>query len=299
MDTVYPAFHNAPLDGARDFDAYTPAPNINFDHTAMNPYETLAQGSWGQWWSPDHAVLAESSVMSGSQVSPQQEEQGYNNYTYGFEPLEQWATPATSTHSYPITSPSTDPTSIDATPGDSESRRGSSSAQNGKRKRKRSTNQTTSTKSTRRGSTKKNAAETGKAAVKPKTRSNKSRKASLAQPADEPCPDQDDELLEDHTRRVQERNRIASNKFRIKKRADAIKLRADEEDMEQANRDLSHCVSDLTQQVYELKMRLLQHTDCGCHLIQDYIANEAHKFIKDLGDGRPQMPPQRHYQDKQ
>ena len=77
---------------------------------------------------------------------------------------------------------------------------------------------------------------------------------------------------------------MASNKFRVKKREDARRLKADEEDMERTNRDLSSCVADLTLEVYQLKIRLLQHTDCDCSLIQSYIANEANRYIKDLGD---------------
>jgi hypothetical protein len=53
--------------------------------------------------------------------------------------------------------------------------------------------------------------------------------------------------------------------------------------MEQINRKLLSSLADLTQQVYELKMKLLQHTDCNCHLIQEYIANEANQYIHDLG----------------
>jgi cell division protein FtsB len=81
---------------------------------------------------------------------------------------------------------------------------------------------------------------------------------------------------------MQERNRVASNKFCVKKREEAKKFQADEENREQTNRKLSSSVSDLTQQVYELKMKLLQHTDCDCHLIQEYIANEANQYIHDL-----------------
>ncbi|KAJ4198904.1 hypothetical protein NW759_016206 [Fusarium solani] len=96
-------------------------------------------------------------------------------------------------------------------------------------------------------------------------------------------PEQQQQQADDHTGRVQERNRIASNKFRVKKREDAARLKSDEEDMERLNRDLATCVADLTLEVYNLKMRLLQHTDCDCALIQSYIANEANRYIKDLG----------------
>jgi hypothetical protein len=50
-------------------------------------------------------------------------------------------------------------------------------------------------------------------------------------------------------------------------------------------------MSDLTLQVYQLKMRLLQHTDCNYRLIQDYIANEAYRNIQDLGDRNSHRTP--------
>lgn len=56
--------------------------------------------------------------------------------------------------------------------------------------------------------------------------------------------------------------------------------------MEEVNRDLSSCVADLTLQLYDLKMRLIQKTDCDYHLIQKYISNQAQRFILDLGDGK-------------
>jgi hypothetical protein len=79
---------------------------------------------------------------------------------------------------------------------------------------------------------------------------------------------------------------LHGNKFRVNKREDARTLRVDEKDIEQVNRELSSSVSDLKLQVYDLKTKLLQHTDCDCQLIQEYIANEANRHIHDLGAGR-------------
>lgn len=104
-----------------------------------------------------------------------------------------------------------------------------------------------------------------------------------------------DNYGDETTKKIQERNRIASNKFRVKKREDAEQLRADELVMEEANRNLSRCVADLTLQVYNLKMQLLQHTDCDCALIQGYISNEARRYIHDLGDARPQNKASPHH----
>jgi hypothetical protein len=96
---------------------------------------------------------------------------------------------------------------------------------------------------------------------------------------------------DDYTRKVQERNRIASNKYRAKKRENERKLESEEEDMERINRDLSTRVTDLTLQVHNLKMKLLQHTDCDCALIREYIANEAHRYIQALrGERQPHQP---------
>jgi hypothetical protein len=211
-----------------------------------------------------------------------QEEPLYN-YTYDPETSTQWVSPATSTHSYPVLSPATDRTSLDIPVGDTESRRGSSSTESDKRKRKRKRNTTkpTASKSTRRASIK--AIKQEAAPEKPKGRGSIAKPAS--QPTEQPSLQSDDEL-DQYSKEIQERNRVASNKFRVKKREEAKKLRAEEENMEQTNRKLSSSVSDLTQQVYELKIKLLQHTDCDCYLIQEYIAIEANRYIEDLGDDK-------------
>lgn len=303
MGTVYPAYpcavHHPLGDGTQTHDTCPPAPDMNLagqDPNAMNPYGTLPHASWGQWWSPQGAIFPGTSHMVTSDAYTQGEPQYSSSYSYDPDPSAQWDSPATSMQSYAIQSPSTDSASIDVSNREPESRRDFSAAQLDKRKRKRATNQNTATKSTRRGSTKK----TTKAASptqKPKTRN--SRVKPPPQPED-PISPEPGEGHDDYSKKVQERNRIASNKFRVKKREDAKRLRADEEDMERANRDLAACVSELTLQVYELKMHLLQHTDCDCHLIQDYIANEAHRYIHDLGEGKhtmatPPLNPQHHH----
>ncbi|KAM0551358.1 hypothetical protein ACHAPJ_008466 [Fusarium lateritium] len=301
MGTVYPAIpyaaHHPLSDGTQTHDVYPPTPGMNLMHqnpNAMNPYDTLPQESWGQWWSPEDTGFPGPSHMATSDIYAQEEPQYNNNYTYDPELSAQWDSPATSTQSYTVPSPSTEPTSLDVPNLESQSRRNSSAAQPIKQKRKRTTNQNATAKSTRRGSTKTIKVETP--AEKPKIRSSRAKPAPQLEDAESPEPD---EGQDGSSKKIQERNRIASNKFRVKKREDAKKLRANEEDMERVNRDLSSCVSDLTLQVYELKMRLLQHTDCKCHLIQDYIANEAHRYIHDLGDGKqnfttPPLHPQHH-----
>ncbi|KAF4440037.1 hypothetical protein F53441_12408 [Fusarium austroafricanum] len=284
MDTVHPAYHQDPLgNDMQAYDPYAPTPDVYFmrqDPSGMNTYEALPQSHWGQWWSPEDASFAESTNMTAPNVLAQEPQY---NYAYDPETSTQWDSPATSTHSYPVPSPATDPTSLDIPVGDTESRRSSSSTESDKQKRKRSTTKPTASMPTRRTSTKAIEQVTHE---KPKGRGSKAKPAS--QPAEESSPQSDDEL-DEYSRKVQERNRVASNKFRVKKREHAKKLRADEENMEQTNRKLLSSVSDLTQQVYELKMKLLQHTDCDCRLIQEYIANQANQYIHDLrGDKKQQ-----------
>ncbi|KAG4257586.1 hypothetical protein BFJ72_g14507 [Fusarium proliferatum] len=293
MNTVHPAYQQDPLgNNMQAYDTYAPTPDVYFmrqDPSGMNTYKALPQSHWGQWWSPEDASFAESTNITAPNVLAQ--EPRYN-YAYDPETSTQWDSPATSTHSYPVLSPATDPTSLEIPVGDTESRRSSSSTESDKQKRKRSTTKPTASMPTRCTSTKAIEQVTHK---KPKGRRSKAKPVS--QPTEESSPQSDDEL-DEYSRNIQERNRVASNKFRVKKREHAKKLRADEENMEQTNRKLLSSVSDLTQQVYELKMKLLQHTDCDCRLIQEYIANEANQYIHDLcGDKKQQTTapsPQQH-----
>ncbi|CEI39894.1 hypothetical protein FVEN_g2170 [Fusarium venenatum] len=288
----------------------------------MNPCSMLPEAHWGQWWSPNDAAFAESANVTAPVHFGQEQHLFYNNSTLNPEQVTQWDSPSTSTHSYPLLSPSTEATSFVESP--SKSRRSSSVTQTDQRRRKRSTaavaatakhkSQPTTTKPTRRASARKTSkAEPDTTAASEKPRRGKRSKATTKTP---PKPERNEEYDDDeyddaevdpeqeydiHSKKVQERNRIASNKFRVKKREDAIKLRVDEEDMERSNRDLSNCVSDLTMEIYDLKMKLLQHTDCDCALIQDYIASEAKRYIKDLGEGKhpnatPPLPPQPPFQ---
>ncbi|KAF4334800.1 hypothetical protein FBEOM_11357 [Fusarium beomiforme] len=79
-----------------------------------------------------------------------------------------------------------------------------------------------------------------------------------------------------------ERNRIASSKYRTKEREHTLRVQSEEQELERTNHDLSICVANLTREVQELKMKLLQHTDCDCSLIHDYLAAEAQRYVCEL-----------------
>ncbi|WZH46641.1 BZIP domain-containing protein [Fusarium acuminatum] len=304
MGTVYPGLHQPaqhPLhDETLAYEGYPPTADANLmapDPSGMDFYGALSEANWTQWLSPQDSVFPASASMGVPNISPQ--EQQYQNYGFSPDTATQWDSPNTSMHSHTQSSPSTSSPNPAVSIGDLDSRRGSTSTPSDKQKRKRNATPSTTAKTTRRASSKKTTRpQVSSEKLKPRSRKTK----PVVEPTQEPSPDTEEEREEAEepdgpSRGVQERNRVASNKFRVKKREDAKRLRVDEEGMERANRDLSVTVSDLTLQVYELKMRLLQHTDCECHLIQNYIANEAHRYIQDLGSGKkmhmtPPLPPQ-------
>ncbi|KFA63939.1 hypothetical protein S40285_03747 [Stachybotrys chlorohalonatus IBT 40285] len=81
---------------------------------------------------------------------------------------------------------------------------------------------------------------------------------------------------------VLERNRVAATKCRLRKRDEASALASREQTVEDQNRYLSSCFDSLMSEVLQLKTELLRHTDCGCVLIQRYIAHEAKKTVENM-----------------
>ncbi|RKK60870.1 hypothetical protein BFJ69_g17199 [Fusarium oxysporum] len=88
-----------------------------------------------------------------------------------------------------------------------------------------------------------------------------------------------DQQGKSHNQHAKERNRIAAGKYRAKNREYRLRLQLEAQELEQTNHDLSNCVTNLTREVQELKMKLLQHADCDCSLIHDYLAAEAQPYI--------------------
>jgi hypothetical protein len=93
-----------------------------------------------------------------------------------------------------------------------------------------------------------------------------------------------DQQGKNHSQHTKERNRIASNKFRTKKREHTLRTQSEEQELERTNHGLSIYVANLTYEVQELKMKLLQHTDCDCSLIHDYLAAEAQRYVCGLSN---------------
>ncbi|KAL5614154.1 hypothetical protein FOVSG1_003217 [Fusarium oxysporum f. sp. vasinfectum] len=96
-----------------------------------------------------------------------------------------------------------------------------------------------------------------------------------------------------YIKKVRERNKRAATKVRLKQRETEKNLESAEKDLQQANHRLTECAKELTHQVHDLKMQLLEHGTCDCVLIQEYIGNEANRYVQDTSgktSGREHTP---------
>ncbi|KAF5708553.1 hypothetical protein FMUND_10572 [Fusarium mundagurra] len=84
-----------------------------------------------------------------------------------------------------------------------------------------------------------------------------------------------------YLKKVRERNKRAATKVRVKQREQEKNLESTEKSLQEANQRLTECVKELTHQVHDLKMQLLQHGTCDCTLIQEYIGNEANRYVQE------------------
>lgn len=75
------------------------------------------------------------------------------------------------------------------------------------------------------------------------------------------------------------RNRIAATKSRRRKRQAEDKLTDQENILRSRNRQLAANAAELRDQVLELKSEILSHGACDSQLINDYLANEAKRFL--------------------
>jgi hypothetical protein len=91
-----------------------------------------------------------------------------------------------------------------------------------------------------------------------------------------------DQQRKNHSQNTKERNRIAASKFRTKKREHTLRAQSEEQELERTNHNLSIYVANLTREVQELKMKLLQHTNCDCSLIHEYLAVEVQRYVDRL-----------------
>ncbi|KAF6515388.1 hypothetical protein HZS61_005294 [Fusarium oxysporum f. sp. conglutinans] len=267
--------------------AYTmaegPLPIVNLNQMNKEMMDTYGDVSnlplWNQWWAAGKTTFPSPPQVPAAEIPYAQDELQLQDFVpncaISYTPVQYDSIPA---QHYPSPISQSFCGDSPVSPGSPEDGRSSTSSRPELRKRKRNTTESPAAKSPGRRSSKKQ--------TKPKSgetgETSKTHRKSLITPSPE-------EETDDYTCCVKERSRVASNKLRAKKRENAKKLKSDAEDMERINRHLSSCVADLTLEVYNLKMRLLQHTDCDCSLIQKYIADEAHHYISRLAQDQQSL----------
>ncbi|EWZ79076.1 hypothetical protein FOWG_16727 [Fusarium oxysporum f. sp. lycopersici MN25] len=81
---------------------------------------------------------------------------------------------------------------------------------------------------------------------------------------------------------IRENNRKAADKHRNRKRREVEGLVARQKTLEAQNNYLYASYNSLRVETVNIKWQLLQHTDCDCVMIQQYIENEAKRCLHSL-----------------
>ncbi|KAH6608468.1 bzip transcription factor domain-containing [Trichoderma cornu-damae] len=82
--------------------------------------------------------------------------------------------------------------------------------------------------------------------------------------------------------RVREKNRVAADKCRGRQRIATERLSSKHDVLEDQNRQLSQMLSDLVAERIMLKNMLLEHGNCGCELIENYLRDCAARWVKQV-----------------
>ncbi|KAH7169683.1 uncharacterized protein B0J16DRAFT_393472 [Fusarium flagelliforme] len=82
-------------------------------------------------------------------------------------------------------------------------------------------------------------------------------------------------------KRVLERNRVAAARCRERKRDEQEALETELEEAETRHRELSAYCRVLKDEAFMLKSEILEHSSCGCEMIQRYIKDAAHKVVEE------------------
>jgi hypothetical protein len=246
--------------------------------SAIDDFHTMLHHTWEQYWAFDQFNFPGSYEASSGDIQHKHEVEDFiPNDAYTPAPTNLVSSIFSQEHTGPLESP--DLISPGKSPSNSDGRQRPSPTQSDNQKRKSTHPKRDRVKPLRRNSSKQTQAKKAAGGVHENTKmdhnTHKAAERHLS-----PLQYNNDEYARKH----QERNRHAANKSRIKKRVDEDNLESAKKDMEQFNRDLLTCASDLKSQVYDLRMKVLQHTNCNCALIQEYIANNANHYIKNLGN---------------
>jgi hypothetical protein len=82
--------------------------------------------------------------------------------------------------------------------------------------------------------------------------------------------------------RIREKNRVAADKCRGRQRIAVDKLSTKHDILEDQNRQLAQMMKDLVAERIVLKTMLLEHGNCGCELIENYLRDSAVRWVKQV-----------------
>ncbi|KAM0263553.1 hypothetical protein ACHAQJ_001172 [Trichoderma viride] len=82
--------------------------------------------------------------------------------------------------------------------------------------------------------------------------------------------------------RIREKNRVAADKCRGRQRIAVDKLSSKHDELEDQNRQLAQMMKDLVAERIVLKNMLLEHGNCGCELIENYLRESAVRWVKQV-----------------
>lgn len=82
--------------------------------------------------------------------------------------------------------------------------------------------------------------------------------------------------------RIREKNRIAADKCRGRQRIAMERLNMKHDSLEYENQQLTKMAKDLIAERIVLKNMLLEHGNCGCELIENYLRESAVRWVKQV-----------------
>ncbi|KAF4336454.1 transcription factor atf21 [Fusarium beomiforme] len=129
-------------------------------------------------------------------------------------------------------------------------------------------------------------------AVEPVAKAPRRRRASKEPSLNEEAEDEDDSVLDESAKRTKflKRNRIAASKCRQKKKEWVNNLEDTRYGLEHENNVLHKQYNGLVDELSTIKNQLMQHASCNDANINQWLDNEAKKFVQRIAAQSQQAP---------
>ncbi|KAM0320246.1 hypothetical protein ACHAPQ_010001 [Fusarium lateritium] len=230
---------------------------------------------WDQWYREGEPSYNDLLAANGGNQQHEVDEMGFiHDFTID-PPTTQWAESLTTQDSLPVRHDSQS-TNRDSFSGSSEYQLRSSPIETKPKRRRSSRKKDDTVRSPREDITINKHRETAPIAIPVNTHTHGTTNEATSLSSENSS----------YTSKVRERNRRAANKVRYRQREAEKSLESTEKGMDKVHRDLTASVQELNHEVQCLKLQPLQHVGCDCALIQEYIACEANRYIKDISKER-------------